>query len=69
MQRDTSPPTLHECDVYSLCEELDYEDMTALSGLYRQWAIYESKFSPEQLTKLIACSPIQNGLLVPLSSK
>jgi hypothetical protein len=56
MQRDNSPPKLHECDAYSLCDELDYEDMIALSGLYRQWAIYETKFSPEQRTKLIAWS-------------
>jgi hypothetical protein len=54
MQHNIRPPTLHECDVSSLCDELDYEDMIALSGLYRQWAIYEEKFSPEQRTKLIA---------------
>jgi hypothetical protein len=55
MQRDRPPPKLHECDP-SLCEELDYEDMIALSGLFRQWALYESKFSPEQRTRLMACS-------------
>lgn len=55
MQRDRPPPKLHECDP-SLCEELDYEDMIALSGLFRQWALYESKFSPEQRNRLMACS-------------
>jgi len=56
MQRDSPPPKLHECDAYYLRDELDYEDMIALSGLYRQWAIYETRFTPEQRTKLIAWS-------------
>jgi hypothetical protein len=55
MRRDSPPPKLHECDP-SLREELHYEDMIALSGLFRQWALYESKFSPEQRTRLMACS-------------
>ena len=55
MQRDCAPPKLHECDP-SLCDQLDYEDMIALSGLYRRWAIYETRFSPEQRTRLIAWS-------------
>ena len=38
MARDRSPPKLHECNAYYLCDELDYEDMVALSGLYRTTA-------------------------------
>jgi hypothetical protein len=46
----------HGGDADSLSDELDYEDMIALSGLYRQWAIYEDRFTPEQRTDLIAWS-------------
>jgi len=56
MQRDSPPPKLHECDAYYLRDELDYEDMIALSGLYRQWAIYETRFTPTQRTRFIAWS-------------
>ena len=37
-------------------EELDYEDMVALSGMFRRWAIYEREFTPEQRTGLMAWS-------------
>jgi len=46
----------HGSDARSLCEELDYVDMLALSGLFRQWALYEKRFTPEQRTALIAWS-------------
>jgi len=36
--------------------ELDYEDMIALSGMYRRWAIYEAGLTPEQRTTLMAWS-------------
>lgn len=36
--------------------ELDYDEMLALAGLCRQWAIGKNKFKPEQRTQLIALS-------------
>ena len=56
MHRDTAPPKMHEYNAYYLVEELDYKDMVALSGLFRQWALYETKFTPEKRTRLIAWS-------------
>ena len=53
MQRETSPPKLHEYDAYYLLGELD---MVALSGLYRQWALYEINFPPDKRTRLMAWS-------------
>ena len=37
-------------------DELDYDDMVALSGMYRRWALYEAALTPEQRTELIAAS-------------
>ena len=56
MHRDTAPPKMHEYNAYYLVEELDYRDMVALSGLFRQWALYETRFTPEKRTRLIAWS-------------
>jgi hypothetical protein len=37
-------------------DELDYEDMVALSGMFRRWAVYEAGFTPEKRTRLITWS-------------
>jgi hypothetical protein len=39
-----------------ISKELDYEDMIALSGMFRRWALYEEKFSPERRTGLMLWS-------------
>ncbi|MGC1178402.1 MAG: hypothetical protein WA884_05120 [Methyloceanibacter sp.] len=50
------PPITYYADPDAIREELDYEDMIALSGMFRRWAIYESGFTPEQRTGMIAWS-------------
>jgi len=37
-------------------DELDYEDMVALSGMFRRWAVYEPRVTPEQRIGMIAWS-------------
>jgi hypothetical protein len=46
----------HGGDALALSEQLDFEEMMALSGLFRLWAVYEDKFAPEQRTRLIGMS-------------
>ena len=46
----------HGRDAIALSDELDFDEMIALSGLFRLWAIYEHKMSPEQRTWYIALS-------------
>jgi hypothetical protein len=50
------PVLTHGGDAERLSAEFDYEDMVALSGLFRLWALYSTKFSPEQRTELIGYS-------------
>ncbi len=38
------------------CDELDYTDMVALSGLFRRWAIYETSITPKQRTRCVQFS-------------
>ena len=50
------PPVTYATDAEAIRDELDYEDMIALSGMFRRWAIYEAGFTPEQRTGLMAWS-------------
>jgi hypothetical protein len=51
------PPLLtHGGNADRLYAEFDYEDMIALSGIFRVWALYDPKLSPEQRTELIGYS-------------
>jgi len=50
------PPITYDTDPDIICNELDYEDMIALSGMFRRWAVYEAKFSPERRTGLMLWS-------------
>jgi len=50
------PPVTYGADAEAVSDELDYEDMVALSGMFRRWAIYEAGFTPEQRTGLMAWS-------------
>ena len=50
------PPLTHSTDPDTVRDELGYEDMVALSGMFRGWAVYEPRFTPEQRTGLIAWS-------------
>jgi hypothetical protein len=52
----SEPPITHGIDPITVRDELDYEDMIALSGMHRRWAIYEADFTPEQRTRSIAWS-------------
>jgi hypothetical protein len=52
----SDPPVTHSTDPYTVRDELDYEDMVALSGMFRRWAVYEARFAPEQRTRMIAWS-------------
>jgi hypothetical protein len=49
-------PLTYVADPDAVREELDYEEMIALSGMFRRWAIYEVGFTPEQRTGLITWS-------------
>ena len=49
------PPITYEARPEAIREELDYEDMIALSGMFRRWALYE-QFSPENRTGLMLWS-------------
>ena len=55
MRRDP-PPLTHGGNADYLAAKLDYTEMLALSGLFRQWAIDKNKFKPAQRTELIAMS-------------
>jgi len=50
------PPVTYAADVEAVSDELDYEDMVALSGMFRRWAVYEPAFTPEQRTGLMMWS-------------
>ena len=56
MEKLELPVLTHGGDAERLSAEFDYEDMLALSGLFRLWALYSMKFSPEQRTELIGYS-------------
>jgi len=43
-------------DAEATRDELDYDEMIALSGMFRRWAMYEPAFSPEQRTGLMTWS-------------
>jgi hypothetical protein len=55
-QPSSEPPVTYGTDAEAMRDELDYEDMVALSGMYRRWAIYEAGFTPERRTTLMAWS-------------
>ena len=50
------PILVHGGDAERLTDEFDYDDMVALSGLFRLWALYSVKLSPEDRTELIGYS-------------
>ena len=50
------PPLTHGVNADYLAAELDYDEMLALAGLFRQWAIGKNTFKAEQRTELIAFS-------------
>lgn len=52
----SEPPITYGTDPDAMRDELDYEDMVALSGMFRRWAVYETGFNPEQRTGLITWS-------------
>jgi len=52
----TEPPHTYGADAKAMRDELDCEDMIALSGMFRRWAMYEPAFSPEQRTGLMTWS-------------
>jgi hypothetical protein len=54
--RPDPPPLTHGGNADYLAAELDYDEMLALAGLFRQWAIGKNTFKPEQRTQLIALS-------------
>jgi hypothetical protein len=56
------PPVTYSTDAEAIRDELDYEDMVALSGMFRRWAVYEPRFTPEQRTEMIAWSADLEGL-------
>jgi hypothetical protein len=56
MPKRELPLLPHGGDADRLSAEFDYEDMVALSGLFRLWALYGLQLSPEQRTELIGYS-------------
>jgi hypothetical protein len=52
----SDPPITHDANPEAICEELDYEDMIALSGMFRRWALYEAGIKPESRTQFILWS-------------
>src|SRR5680860_1762481 len=50
------PILVHGGNAERLSAEFDYDDMVALSGLFRLWALYSAKLSPEYRTELIGYS-------------
>ena len=52
----TEPPHTYVVDAEGTRDNLDYDEMIALSGMFRRWAIYEPTFSPEQRTELMTWS-------------
>jgi hypothetical protein len=49
-------PATYRVAIEWACEELDYADMIALSGLFRRWAVHVEGISPEHRTRLIQYS-------------
>lgn len=56
MTRLELPILTHGGNAELLSNELDHNEMVALSGLFRLWALYEPSWSPEQRTQLIGYS-------------
>jgi hypothetical protein len=50
------PVLTHGGDAERLSAEFDFEEMVALSGHFRLWALYGLQLSPEQRTKVIGYS-------------
>jgi hypothetical protein len=55
-QPSPEPPVTYSADAEAVRDELDCEDMIALSGMFCRWAIYEAKIMSEERTRLIAWS-------------
>jgi hypothetical protein len=56
MEKLELPVLTHGGDAERLSAELDFEEMVALSGLFRLWALYSTKYSPEDRTVFIGYS-------------
>ena len=50
------PLLTHGGNAELLSNELDYEEMVILSGLFRRWALYDTTYSPDFRTELIGYS-------------
>jgi hypothetical protein len=62
MKIKTPPLLTHGNNADYLAAELHYDEMLALAGLFRQWAIGTNDFKPEQRTGLIAFSAVLEEL-------
>jgi hypothetical protein len=51
-----NPPITHGTNPEAMRDELDYEEMIVLSGMFRRWAVYEPRLTPEQRTGMIGWS-------------
>jgi|SRR5665811_639127 len=49
-------PSTSFANPIAIRDELDYEEIIVLSGMFRRWALYEPAFTSEQRTDLIAWS-------------
>jgi hypothetical protein len=56
MEKLELPVLVHGGNAERLSDEFDYEDMVALSGLFRLWALYSPALSSEYRTELIGYS-------------
>jgi hypothetical protein len=39
----SEPPNTYVTDAQAMRDDLDYDDMVALSGMFRRWAVYEAE--------------------------
>lgn len=56
MPKRELPLLTHGGNAELLSNELDYEEMVILSGLFRRWALYNTTYSPDFRTELIGYS-------------
>jgi len=63
MPKREFPILVHGGDAERLSAEFDYDDMVALSGLFRLWALYGLRLSPEERTELIGYSADYEALV------
>lgn len=56
MEAQIDQPVTYYLDQQFLIQELDYAEMIALSGLFREWALWDRKFTPSERTNVICWS-------------